>query len=229
MSSHCSVLVLDFGGVISRTLFETHPQTERALGLPAGTLAWRGPFAPDAGTRWRDILARLIAERDYWNHRTREVGRLVGETWESVPDFLARACGDHPATIIRSEALDAIARVGAAGRRLAIIFNEFDLFYGAGFRSKLTFLAQIDLIFDATNTKVLKPGRRACIRHRGVGIARVFLGLPRRPIEECGGCREGRHGDRAFRRDPSQPRATAGRWPCLNCDGKARACVTPIF
>ena len=28
-------LVLDFGGVISRTLFETHAQTEQALGLPA--------------------------------------------------------------------------------------------------------------------------------------------------------------------------------------------------
>ena len=29
-------LILDFGGVISRTLFETHDETERALGLPAG-------------------------------------------------------------------------------------------------------------------------------------------------------------------------------------------------
>ncbi|MEZ5449921.1 MAG: hypothetical protein R3E89_13430 [Thiolinea sp.] len=27
-------LVLDFGGVISRTLFETHDSTEQALGLP---------------------------------------------------------------------------------------------------------------------------------------------------------------------------------------------------
>lgn len=39
-------LILDFGGVISRTLFETHDETERALGLPAGTLTWRGPFEP---------------------------------------------------------------------------------------------------------------------------------------------------------------------------------------
>mgnify|MGYP003331586298 CR=1 FL=1 len=35
-------LILDFGGVISRTLFETHAMTEAALGLPAGTLTWRG-------------------------------------------------------------------------------------------------------------------------------------------------------------------------------------------
>jgi len=39
-------LVLDFGGVISRMLFETHPLTEQALGLPPGTLTWRGPCRP---------------------------------------------------------------------------------------------------------------------------------------------------------------------------------------
>lgn len=31
-------LILDFGGVVTRTLFETHDVTERALGLAAGTL-----------------------------------------------------------------------------------------------------------------------------------------------------------------------------------------------
>lgn len=39
--------MLDFGGVIPRTLFETRDPTERALALAAGTLTWRGPFAPD--------------------------------------------------------------------------------------------------------------------------------------------------------------------------------------
>ena len=34
-------LILDFGGVVTRTLFETHDITERALGLPAGTLTRR--------------------------------------------------------------------------------------------------------------------------------------------------------------------------------------------
>ncbi|MGO8586959.1 hypothetical protein ACC846_39105, partial [Rhizobium ruizarguesonis] len=39
-------LILDFGGVVTRTLFETHYVTERALGLAAGTLTWRGPCHP---------------------------------------------------------------------------------------------------------------------------------------------------------------------------------------
>ena len=40
-------LLLDFGGVISVTLFERHALSEQALGLPAGTLTWRGPFDPE--------------------------------------------------------------------------------------------------------------------------------------------------------------------------------------
>ena len=44
------VLVLDFGGVISKTLFETHALSEAALGLSAGSLTWRGPFEPETGS-----------------------------------------------------------------------------------------------------------------------------------------------------------------------------------
>ena len=55
-------LVLDFGGVISRTLFETHDLTEAALGLPKGSLTWRGPFQPETDPLWRDMQADLITE-----------------------------------------------------------------------------------------------------------------------------------------------------------------------
>jgi putative hydrolase of the HAD superfamily len=44
---------------------------------------------------------------------------------------------------------------------LAILSNELDLFYGAQFRDKLPFLAQFDVIHDATYTKILKPDPRA--------------------------------------------------------------------
>ena len=50
-------LILDFGGVISRTLFETHDQTEAALGLPSGTLTWRGPFDPDSDPLWPILMS----------------------------------------------------------------------------------------------------------------------------------------------------------------------------
>ena len=45
-------LILDFGGVVTRTMFETHDITERALGLPAGSLTWRGPFDTATDPLW---------------------------------------------------------------------------------------------------------------------------------------------------------------------------------
>jgi hypothetical protein len=54
---HMSALILDFGGVISRTLFETHALSEHALGLPPGTLRWRGPFDPSTDAPWCDMQA----------------------------------------------------------------------------------------------------------------------------------------------------------------------------
>ena len=74
-------LVLDFGGVISKTLFETHANTERALGLAPGQLTWQGPFAPETDPLWVSMQADEISERDYWLTRSKETGELVGQTW----------------------------------------------------------------------------------------------------------------------------------------------------
>ena len=153
--------MLDFGGVISRTLFETHDLTERALGLTPGTLTWRGPFAPETDAAWREMQAGKMTERDYWALRMRETGALVGEDWTAFPQFIARVRGDDPGAVIRPEALAAIERAKDAGKLLAILSNELDLFYGKGFRDKLPFLAGFDTIIDATYTGILKPDPRA--------------------------------------------------------------------
>lgn len=77
-------LILDFGGVVTRTLFETHDVTERTLGLTSGTLTWRGPFDPASDPLWVSMQKHEISERDYWLARAGEVGRLVGEDRKSV-------------------------------------------------------------------------------------------------------------------------------------------------
>ncbi|WP_375261962.1 HAD-IA family hydrolase [Palleronia sp.] len=154
-------LILDFGGVISRTLFETHDLSERALGLPPGTLQWRGPFAPETDALWRAMQADEITERDYWHRRTEEVGALVGANWTEMSDFVRAARGAAPAQVIRPEALQTFDICSANGIRLAILSNELDLFYGADFREKLPFLAQFDVVVDATHTGILKPDPRA--------------------------------------------------------------------
>lgn len=165
-------LVLDFGGVVSRTLFETHALSEQALGLPPGTLGWRGPFDPAHDALWRRMQAGDISERDYWMARTREVGRLLGEDWDRMETFVVRARGADPAAAIRPEAAAAVECAAAAGVRLAILSNELDLFYGADFRRRLPLLQRFELIVDGTHTGILKPDARA------YAAVTAGLGLP---------------------------------------------------
>lgn len=154
-------LVLDFGGVISRTLFETHDLSEAALGLAPGTLTWRGPFDPDTDALWQAMQADHITEREYWMARTQSVGRLVGEEWHDMQTFVQRARGADVAAVIRPEAVIAVHQAKAAGFKLAVLSNELDLFYGASFRARLPLLEMFDVVMDATYTGILKPDRRA--------------------------------------------------------------------
>lgn len=153
-------LLLDFGGVISITLFERHRLTESLLGLAPGTLPWRGPFDPEGDPLWRDMLLDRISERDYWAHRAAETGRLLGESW-SVLDLIRRTRGPDPNLHIRPEAVAAIARARAAGMRVGILSNELELFYGREMMDALDVLKGMDALVDATHTRILKPDARA--------------------------------------------------------------------
>ncbi len=161
MSAATRALVLDFGGVISRTLFETHEVTERALGLSPGSLDWRGPFDPASDPLWVAMQNDELTEREYWAQRTREVGAMLGEQWTQMSQFVMAARGADPEPVIRPEALAALSQAQVCGAKLAILSNELDLFYGAGFRDKLPFMSQFEVIIDATYTKILKPDARA--------------------------------------------------------------------
>lgn len=165
-------LVLDFGGVVTRTMFETHDLTERALGLAPGSLTWRGPFDPGNDPLWRAMQKGDITERNYWERRTAEVAALVGADWREMKDFVIAARGADPLAVIRPQALGAFEKARKAGVRLAILSNELDLFYGGGFREKLPFLKDFDVIVDATHTDILKPDPRAyAMVCDGLGIA----------------------------------------------------------
>jgi putative hydrolase of the HAD superfamily len=164
-------LILDFGGVISRTLFETHDETERALGLPAGTLTWRGPFDPSSDSLWQAMQRGELSERDYWLQRSREVGTLMGETWDAMETLVQRARGAEPDRIVRPETAALVREAQAAGIRLAILSNELDLFYGRSLRERLPLLQAFEHISDATYTGLLKPDPRAylgCLRALGL-------------------------------------------------------------
>lgn len=172
MTTTTRALILDFGGVVTRTLFETHDITERALGLQAGTLTWRGPFDPAGDPLWTRMQAREISERDYWMERTRETGRLVGEDWTEMKTFVQRARGAEAELVLRPEARETILAAKAAGIKLAILSNELDLFYGVEFRKRFPLIDLFDVIIDATYTGILKPDPRA------YAMAVEAVGLP---------------------------------------------------
>ena len=154
-------LILDFGGVVTRTLFETHELTERALGLSPGSLTWQGPFAPESDELWMAMQNDEISEREYWAQRTSEVGRLLGEHWTEMSQFVLAARGADPESVVRPQAVQAIDTAKTGGAKLAILSNELDLFYGPEFRSHLPLLQKFDVIADATYTNMLKPDARA--------------------------------------------------------------------
>ncbi|NQY89616.1 MAG: HAD-IA family hydrolase [Colwellia sp.] len=161
LSGHAKALVLDFGSVISLTMFETHAQTEKELGLAPGTLTWMGPFDPDNDPMWRDMEAGKITQRDYWLARAKEVGELVGENWTTMMDFVKRARGQDPMSIMRQEMVDLIYLAHKSGLKVAILSNELDLFFGDDIRGKLPFLSAVDVIVDASYTNILKPDPKA--------------------------------------------------------------------
>ena len=164
-------LILDFGGVISRTLFETHDETERALGLRPGTLTWRGPFDPPSDPLWQAMQRGELSERDYWLQRSREVGALLGETWNAMETLVQRARGAEPDRIVRPETAALVRDAQAAGVRLAILSNELDLFYGRSLRERLPLMQAFEHIHDATYTGLLKPDPRAyqgCLQALGL-------------------------------------------------------------
>lgn len=149
-------LLLDFGGVISVTLFERHALSEQALGLRAGTLTWRGPFDPAGDSLWADMVADRITEREYWARRAAQVGQLFGEDWDMLT-LIRRTRGPDANRHIREVAARTIRRAKAAGRRVGILSNELELFYGRDTLGRLDILKEIDSVVDATHTHILKP------------------------------------------------------------------------
>jgi putative hydrolase of the HAD superfamily len=154
-------LLLDFGGVISVSAFERHRQTERILNLPADSLTWLGPLEPQTDALWGAMLRDEITERDYWATRARELGLAVGEPDWDMATLLARVQQPDPNALVRPDMRRLISAAHAAGILVGVLSNEFELFYGAAMAKRIDVMRDMDVIIDATHTKILKPDPRA--------------------------------------------------------------------
>ena len=184
--SQYKALLLDFGGVIQRSFFETRRKLEALLELPSGALAWSGPFDPAADEPWQQMQAGKFSEREYWSRRARDTGELIGETW-SIQD-LCRAHNRLPqATALRLDVLTLIADVKRAGLKFGILSNELELFHGSDWLATMPFAREVDAVVDATHTNILKPDLRAYqLALQGLGLAAhevLFIDDQKRNVE----------------------------------------------
>jgi putative hydrolase of the HAD superfamily len=153
-------LLLDFGGVLCFSSFELHPVIERVLGLEKGTLTWKGPFNPESDPLWQSIERDEITAREYFEIRAREVGELVGETWDVVTYNKFIRCSS-PEDIIRPEAIETVRLSQARGIKVGLISNELELFFGKECVDRMPLIHEFDAIIDGTHTKILKPDPEA--------------------------------------------------------------------
>lgn len=154
-------LLLDFGSVISVSLFERHRRTEAILGLPGGSLTWLGPVAPETDALWQAMQRDEITEREYWARRAEELGTAVGEQGWNMQMLLQRVGQGDPAAVVRPEMRELTAAARARGIRLGILSNELELFYGADFLARVGVREEFDVVVDATHTGILKPDPRS--------------------------------------------------------------------
>lgn len=153
-------LLLDFGGVICLTTFELYPFIERLLGLKQRTLTWKGPFNPESDPLWQAMQRDEITEREYWQIRVREIGQLVGQSWDVLTYNRIIRC-TAPENMIRPEAVETVKLAQARGIKIGLLSNELELFYGKDCIDRIPLIHEFDAIIDATHTKILKPDPEA--------------------------------------------------------------------
>jgi putative hydrolase of the HAD superfamily len=156
-------LLLDFGSVMSVSVFERHRETEIELGLTPGSLTWMGPIAPETDALWQAMQRDEITEREYWARRARELGETVGEPGWDVLAMLTRIRQVDPNAVVRPQIKRLIHLARARGIKVGILTNELELFYGKHFLERMDVLQDMEMIVDATHNNILKPDPRAYV------------------------------------------------------------------
>jgi len=154
-------LLLDFGSVISYSLFETHRATESILGLPTGSLDWHGPLDPQSDALWRAMQRDEISERDYWAQRALELGRACGEEGWDMLMVQRRVRHKVPEAMMRPQMRALVSAAKRGGIKVGILSNELELFHGKPFLDQLEIMSDIAVLIDGSHSNILKPDRAA--------------------------------------------------------------------
>ncbi len=124
-------------------------------------VARRGPLGPEPDALWRSMIGGEITEREYWQHRSDEIGAALGRPGWPIQEFMHTLYGLAGDAIMRPAAAELIADAQAAGHRVGVLTNDLRAFHGETAMASHPFLAQADAVVDAAVTGILKPDPRA--------------------------------------------------------------------
>ena len=156
-------LLLDFGGVIARTLFECRADIEVHFALPRGSLDWFGPLDPSRDELWRTVLAGKMGERDYWREHLAALGRRTGRS-VAMTDIFAALVSTDANRLIRPEAVAAVGKIKAAGYKVGVLTNDLERICGAQSATRIAILREVDCVIDGSWSRVQKPSPEAYTR-----------------------------------------------------------------
>lgn len=153
-------LLLDVGVVLFKSAWELLADFEAWLGLPPGTLPWRGALDPDGDPLWQRHLAGEIGEGEYWMAFAAACEEAGASTagYAHVMQAIFQA---GYADVVRPEARALVADVKAAGMAYGILTNELEALHGRRFVETFPAFREADVIVDATRTGVRKPDPRS--------------------------------------------------------------------
>lgn len=149
-------LVFDFGGPVLLTPFELRHQGEDRLGLSRGTLAWTGPFDPDADSDWQDFQNGLINEREYWKLQVDKFTEIMGRE-TTMQELMAPLYSGSESELIRPEARDLLREAKAQGIPVGMLTNDLTAFHDASWIAGITIISEFDAMVDGRQDSIFKP------------------------------------------------------------------------
>lgn len=180
--------MLDFGGPVLVTPFELTGRAEQRLGLPPGSLPWRGPFGPGSDAEWRGVQSGRLAERSYWANRAKEFAALTGRPATTRELIAALYEGESEGFVVRPGARALMAAARAAGLPVGILTNDLAAFHAPSWVAALEVLHLADALVDGSHVGILKPDPRIyqmIARRLGAGPADVVF-LDDQPVNLAG-------------------------------------------
>ncbi len=142
------------------TPFEVRSVGERTLGLPPGSLAWTGPFDPDADPEWLAFQAGETNEREYWAIQADRFSQLTGLP-SDMQSMMTPLYAGSEEELVRPEAVALIHDAKAAGIKVGIHTNDLTSFHDQEWIDRMSILREFQVMVDGRTDGVYKPDHEA--------------------------------------------------------------------